>query len=124
VDISCSRTFFEFTGETSDLQISDFHSSKGRLCCLAALFEVIGLLPFSLLYKLYRTFLRTLGLISSSVLLFLTLGISEGARAWFIRRVSRLAMDVADWVLFPFAILSCVAKLLFSLIYPVLYFRY
>lgn len=125
MDISCSRTFFEFTGETSDLTISDFHSCKGRLCCLGALFEVIGLLPFALMYKVYKTFLVAVGLALSAGLLLLTLGCAGGVREWFVSRVSCLAKNVADWVLFPFAILSCCAKLLFaSFINPNLYFTY
>ena len=57
-------------------------------------------------------------LIFSAAFLLITLGNSAGIREWFVRRVAYLAKDVADWVLFPLAILSNGAKLLLgSLVY-------
>ena len=120
-----SRAFFEFPGECFDPEMADFQSIKGRAHCVAALIEKISILPFALSYKLYKTLLRSLGLLFSAALLAATLGTSEGAREFYLHRVSSLANDLADWVLFPFAVLTCFSKLIFaSLVHPALYFRF
>ena len=120
-----SRSFFEFSDRISDPEMSEFQSIKGRAHCFAALIEKIGILPFALLHKFYKTFFRVVGLGFALVLLVLSLGSSGGARELFLRRFSALSKDLADWVLFPFAVLLCLSKLLFgSLIHPALYFRF
>jgi len=119
-----SQTFFDFSCEVADAELGDFHSIRGRARCIAILLGKILIVPFALLYKLYKTCFRFLGLFISGALLLVTLGTSNGAREFFVRRVSSLARDLADWVLYPFAILSCFSKLLLaSLIHPALYFR-
>jgi hypothetical protein len=44
----------------------------------------------------------------------LSLGMSVPMRDFFIRRVSALGKDVVDWVLFPFAIVTCGFRLLLA----------
>jgi len=73
-------------------------------------------LPLTLVYKLIRTFLRTIGLAFSLFLLILTFGSSCGICDLFLRRTSILAADLADWVIYPFALLSRFVKMCFSYI--------
>jgi len=120
-----SQAFFEFSKEVSDPELGDFYSLKGRLRCLAALCEKALILPFALVFKIYKTFFRSVSLFFGAALLLATLGTSGGAREFFVRRFSILAKDLADWFLYPFAALSCMAKLLFAgLVHPAFYFRF
>ena len=119
-----SQTFFDHCCEVADGKLADFQSMRGRLRCFLVLLEKISILPFALLYKLYKTSFRFAGLLLSGILLLLTLGTSPGAREFFVRRISSLACDLADWVLYPFAIFSCFSKLLLAaLVHPALYFH-
>src|SRR3990167_10133440 len=97
-----SRTYFE---------ISDY-ILPGRGSCLdhriavaTTFFGTLFLLPVALFYKLCRTFLKFAGVFVSACLLLSTFGKSFGLRNLFIRRITQLAVDFADWFLFPFALL-------------------
>jgi len=119
---SSSQSFFEISAHAE--QIED-HSFRGKLLCLQDFLKKILILPFALLYKAYKTVLRALGVIWSAILVTATLGTSEGLRQFFVERVAALAKDLADWVLLPFAIISCFFRMLLAfLIHPNFYFKY
>lgn len=120
-----SKAFFEFSSDNLDPKMAEFHSMKGRAQCFAALLEKLVILPFAVLFKLYKTFFRSVGVVFSAVILLATFGTSEAAREFFVRRVSSLATDLADWVIYPFAIFICFSKLILaSIVHPALYFRF
>lgn len=121
---SDSKTYFEPEDEISDPEVADFQSLRGRFLCLTALFEKLLLLPFALFAKACKTFFRILGVFFSAFFLIATLGASYGIRDFFIQRVTSLARDLADWVLLPFAVLTCFCRLLLAcLIHPALFFH-
>lgn len=119
-----SQSFFDSACEAVDVKLSDFESIRGRARCLFILLEKLIVLPFALFFKVYKTSFRVLGLALSITLLLVSLGTSIGIREFFIRRVSALARDLADWILYPFAVFSCFSKLfLAALVHPGIYFQ-
>ena len=125
MNFSSSSAFFDCDPQTVDPNLSRFQSLKGRFFCLRTVFEKILILPGALLQKICKTIFKAVGVILSAGLLILTLGTSCWARDFFVRRFGSLAFDLADWVLFPFAVLTCFAKLLLAfLVHPALYFRF
>lgn len=119
-----SNTYFDLSRH---IICSDFANSsiRGRLFALKVFFEMLLALPFALVFKIYKTFFRGVGLLLSSTLLLATLGTSTTLRECFMRRVSSLANDLADWVLLPLAVLSSFSRLLLaSLIHPALFLRF
>lgn len=120
-----SRSYYEFSDDMFDPEMAEFNSFKGRLRCLAELLVKWSVLPFALIYKFYRTFLRFFALGLSALSLAATLGLSVGARDFFVDSASSLAADLADWVIYPFAVLACTAKLLVGcLVHPALHFKF
>jgi len=125
MDLSSSGSLFSLSAELSDPNFSHFSSVQGRLRSAKALLEACLLLPFALLCKSYRTLLKALGVAFSLGILVLTLGAVDPVRAFFVRRVTDLAQDLADWVLFPLAVLCCFVRMVGAmLIHPVLYFKH
>jgi len=120
---SHSQTYFDFSSSISDEKLSDFQSIKGRMRCFCALMEKLSILPFAVLYKAYKTFFRAVGVVLGGSGLILTLGTSTLVREFFSRRFTSMAEDLADWVLFPFSVLSFFVKLLIASFFcPRLYF--
>lgn len=93
------------------MELLDSKSISEDLNFRSALF-----LPLILSYKLMRTFFRALGLALSLSFLLLTFGSSNGAREFFLHRTSTFAADLADWVIYPLALLSRVVRMCFSCI--------
>ncbi len=113
-----SQTYFEISAQSESFH---FDSFRGRFLCVKDFLKKLCLLPLALVLKTYRTILRTAGLCLSAALLLVTFG---GARAFFVERVGKLAKDLADWVLLPFAVGACFLRLLMGLfIHPSLYFN-
>jgi hypothetical protein len=53
----------------------------------------------------------------------ITLCSSEPVRALFVRRVGSFAQDLADWVIWPVAVVGCLGRLLLAaIIHPALYY--
>ncbi len=88
-------------------------------------FEVLLTLPLAAAYKLVRSFFKATGVLLLAALVLATLGLSQGLREMFLKRVSILAVDLADWILYPLALFTCLFRLLLaSLIHPSLFSRY
>jgi hypothetical protein len=88
-------------------------------------FEVLLTLPLAAAYKLVRSFFKATGVLLMPALVLATLGLSQGFREMFLKRVSILAVDLADWILYPLALFTCLFRLLLaSLIHPSLFSRY
>jgi hypothetical protein len=99
-----------------------FDSVKGRALSLLHFFEKLAILPLALLYKFYRTFFRFLGVLLAFFLLVVTLCLSETVRGLFVKRVASLAQDIADWIMWPMAVASCLGRMLLAaFIHPALY---
>lgn len=119
--ITTSSAFFECD---PSFTIHEKHPIKSRLFCLSLLLKKALLLPLTLTGKAISTLFRILGLSLSITTLFLTLGFSESAREFFKNRMSCLGLDIADWIIFPFAILICFVKLILGgIVNPLIYHR-
>ncbi|HEY4255415.1 MAG TPA: hypothetical protein VGM34_03605 [Chlamydiales bacterium] len=114
--------FFDCAAPLVIPDISRFLSWKGRLLSLINFFEKLGIVPFALLFKLYKTLARGVALALSALWLALTLFSSISSRQLFVRRAASLAQDLADWVLWPVAVFVCLSRLLLAtLVHPALY---
>lgn len=89
--------------------------SQDRFLCIKAFLALLVLLPFVLGFKLIKSFFRVVGVFLGVSFFILTLGMSFNIHEFLIRRVSLFSSDLADWLLFPFAILSCCLRLLWAL---------
>lgn len=120
-----SKTYYNFFDENVACRAPIQDCLKGRFGALKALFKIAAILPVSTSFKLYKTGVRFLGLALAAALLFASLGMSSGVRAFFERRVLSFSRDLADWVLYPFAVTMSLCKLfLASLLRPSLFFRF
>ena len=120
-----SKTYFDLLNSVDPRGFHQENPVRSRLFALAVFFELFLFLPFGIFYKLYKTFFRALGLGWAAGLLLLTLGTSNSTREFFLRRIGSLAKDFGDWVLFPFAVLSCLGRLLLAAAFsPSLFFRF
>jgi hypothetical protein len=109
-DLLASQTYFDVSNYV--LHVRRFEFVKTFLWVLAAL-------PFALLYKMWRTLLKGAGVLAVGLFLAATFGISRGLRELFVSLVSSFAANLADWVLLPFALLSCLLKLILaSVVHP------
>lgn len=100
-----------------------FESLRGRLRCFASFVQKLISLPFALFCKSYKTFLRFCCVGYSAIYLLFTLGMSTKAQEFFSKRARCLANDLADWILFPFAVVTCLLRLILgTLIHPALYY--
>lgn len=121
---SSSEGFFDCSEPLAQPGIADFDSLRGRGLALRNFFAKLCLVPFAFLYKIYRTAVSCLAVGLSIFLLVLTLCGSQKAREFFIRRVSNFSQEIADWVLWPIAVVFCLMRLLMaSVLHPALYFK-
>lgn len=121
-DYADSKTYFSLLDEVDDPGTSLI---QARIFSAKIFLNLLLILPFGLCYKLGKTFLRVVALFLSGLLLFFTLGSANGIRELFVRRVSSIARDLADWALLPFAVVSCAIRLLLAaLVYPPLFLRF
>ena len=100
-----SRTMYE---------ISNHVLHKERFDFIKIIFWVIAALPLAVIYKLWFTLLKGAGVAAAGFFLAATLGFSNGFRELFVKRVSSFAANLADWVLYPFAVTACFSRLLFA----------
>lgn len=120
-EITSSSAFLE---HDPAFTIHEGNSFKSRIFCFSLLIKKLLLLPFTLFAKAFSTFFRILGIGFGLSSLFFTLGLASSARHFFIKRMLCLGSDLADWVLFPFAIAICFLKLILGgLISPSIYYR-
>jgi hypothetical protein len=109
-DLLASQTYFE---------ISNYVLHENRFEFVKTFLWVLAALPFALVYKMWRTLLKGAGVLTIGLFLTATFGISKGLRELFISRVSSFAANLADWVLLPFALSTCLLRLfLASVIHP------
>ncbi len=121
MELSTSKAFFEISCGNELIQ---YNSLRERWLCLKDFFKKTLLLPFALLFKVYKTFFRAAGLFFAALFMAATLGTSSFTRQLFIHRASTLAADLADWILYPLALAVCFGKLLLALvIHPDIYFN-
>ncbi len=89
---------------------------------LILFFEILATIPLALIVKCLRTFSRAMALLLASSFVVLSGSLSSTARTFFIQRVQSLAVDVADWLLWPFSVVVCLCRLLLAaIIHPILY---
>lgn len=120
-----SEGFFSCSESLSDPEMASFDSVKGRLLSFARFIETGMIVPISLGCKLLRTFFRGVGVVFMTGLLVASLFSSSTIRELFVRRVKILAEDLADWVLWPVAVVSCLGRLLLAaFVHPALYFGF
>jgi hypothetical protein len=115
-----SKFYFGILEEIiADPEWGRFRSVRGRLVCFALFIKRLLVLPFALGFKAYKTIFRLIGVLLGALFVLLTLGISENARNFFLRRASYLSKDFMDWLLLPFALITCLIRLgLASLFHP------
>ena len=119
-----SEAFFTCSESMASPEMSSFHSMKGRWIALLNFFEKILIIPFAFIGKLFKTSFSLLGLAFSLFLLVVTLCAVGSLRAFFVRRVSGLAVDIADWIFWPIGVIFCLARLvLAATLHPALYFH-
>jgi len=100
------------------------NSFRSRYLCVKDFLKKVILFPFALLSKASKTILRGTLLAWAMALLLITIGTSATVRQFFPERISSFAKDIADWILFPFAVVSRFARLLLAfLIHPNFYFN-
>jgi len=118
-----SEQFFTCREPLAEPGLADFGSLRGRGKALIGFFKQIFTIPLAGIAKLCRTFLSILGLGFAAFLLIATLFLDRGIREFFLKKVTRLAQELADWVLWPVAIVLCLGRLLLAAtIHPALYF--
>ncbi len=119
MEISNSQYFFEVSNGPH-LE----NTFAGRLLCVKDFLKRVATLPFALLYKVYRTLGKGVGVAFSALFVLLTVGSSPAAREFFLRRITAFTKDLADWIFFPFAVVGCFLRLLMALaIHPTFYFN-
>ncbi len=120
MELSTSQAFFEISSGPNLIH----NSLRQRLLCVKDFLKKAALLPFALLFKIYKTLFRSAGLFFSLLFLIATFGASSSIRKIFFERASALSKDLADWILYPFAVAVCLGRLLLGLtIHPDLYFN-
>lgn len=116
-----SKSFFEYDPYLCARE-EEVSFWKERWVYFFAFLRKLLVLPFALIYKALLTVLRLVGLGVSFGFVLLTLGLSLSARSRFFEKMERFGMELADWILLPFAILTCLLKLaLASTVYPRIY---
>ncbi len=115
-----SKSFFEYDPHLCTREEGSFW--KERLTYFFAFLRKIAVLPFALCYKVFLTALRLVGLGISFSFVLITLGFSLSARTRFLEKMERFGVELADWLLLPFAILTCLLKLALARnVYPRIY---
>lgn len=100
MDYSYSKELFEEQGDFFE-GTSIFRIKINQLCDFT---KKLIKLPFCICSKLLRTAGRALRVLSTMISLFVTLGVNEDVRISFSRKVVIFAEDLADWLLYPFAL--------------------
>ncbi len=122
--LAFSEGFFNCSEPLPQPEIAEFHSVRGRTLALSRFFKTLLSIPFAFTYKLYKTALSFLGVGFGIAGLIITLCNSLTMREFFVKKVTKLAKDLADWALWPIAALLCLFRLLLAAsIHPALYFR-
>lgn len=123
MNFSFSESFFNYKEPLAEPGMADFGSWRGRKRAILKFFQQISIIPLAFLTKLYHTFVSALGLGFAVFLLALTLCSEVGIREFFMKQMVHFAENLADWVLWPAAIMLCLIRLLLAAtIHPALYF--
>ncbi len=95
-----------------------------RLLCVKDFLKRCAILPLALLKKGGHTAFKLFAALLGIGVVVVSVGSSCAARQFFVSRILALAVDIADWLLFPFAVISCVIRLVMALlIHPHFYFN-
>ena len=105
--LSESQTYFE---------ISNYILHGCRIEFVKIFLRMLSLLPLAIFFKLWRTSLKALAVLTSGFFLTLTFGVSKGLRELFISRVSAFAINLADSALLPFALAVCLLRLVLAFV--------
>lgn len=121
--LSTSESFFNYKEPLAEAGLAEFGSLRGRKMAIFRFFKQLGMIPVSFMAKLFRTFTSILGLGFAVLLLVLTLCCESGIRGFFVKQIMSVSKELADWVLWPPAILFCLGRLLLAAtVHPALYF--
>jgi len=108
-----SKTYYE---------ISNYILREDRFGYFKIFLRIVAALPFAIATKILKTLTRCAGICVCGIFLILTLGMSKALREIFVAKVSSFAADLADWVLFPFAVTICLSRLILAtVVHPVLF---
>ncbi len=119
-----SEGFFSCWEPLSSPEVSSFFSLRGRGMAIMNFFEKLIIVPLAFIYKLCKTFFSILILFLSLTFLLCTLCAVSNARKFFIKRISSLVADLADWIFWPIGVLFCLGRLaLAATVHPAVYYR-
>jgi hypothetical protein len=85
---------------------------ESRMACVKEFLKQLARLPLALISKFGKTFFRSIGVVLGAVLVVVTLG---SCRDFFVRRMTALAEDLAEWVVIPFSIMGSFVRVLLAL---------
>jgi hypothetical protein len=124
VEFTGTFPLFSFSAVPKDPSLMGFHSLRGRFLCFAMLMKEILLFPWALFCRACVSFFRLFVLVCATFCLLVTLGLSDAARDFWIRRVFVVVIDALEWVILPVVAIAFVCKLLVAaVLHPALYFR-
>ena len=119
-----SEGFFSCWEPLSSPEISSFFSIRGRGMAVMNFFEKLTIVPLAFLYKICKTIFSIIFLVLSLAFLMFTLCAVSSARKFFIKRISSLVADLADWIFWPIGVLFCLGRLaLAATVHPAVYYR-
>lgn len=122
---SSSKNLLSPNGYLLDPVCCKFSSLKGRFFCFWHFCKKLAILPFSILHKLVKTGYNLVGMGAALIAIFVTFANSDSARRYFETRLLRLAKDIGDWILYPFALfLFFLRHILAIFIHPRIYLGY
>jgi|GEM_PF-3158833 len=83
---------------------------EGRFIQVLDLIKKMFFLPFFFLSKVLRTVCYFLGLVTGLAGVIFTFGLKWEKKEALKRKVTMIAEEIADWVLYPFAIVVNISK--------------
>lgn len=105
-----SKVLFSSYCNIYDPSCLRFSSIKGRFLALLQFAKSLFLIPVAIYYKLLVSIKKVIGFGFSLLALISTLALSSMIRGYFLKRLDILTKDLGDWVLYPFALFSFVAR--------------
>lgn len=125
MDYSIAKTYFENGCDKHLLEYASFKSIKGRCECILFFLKRLALLPFCILKKVLVTLKGLLSLLFPFILLVITLGGTRAIRDRFQKKVVQVAVDLCDWIIFPFAVAVLLLKAISgAIIHPKIFYTF
>ena len=117
--------FRQFSTSQAYFEIAEHLLHCNRFAVVKVFLEVLATIPFAIMWKLGATLLKGVGVLCAGCFLGVTLGVFKGIREVFVKQATCFAANLADWVIFPFAVLICLFRLFLGcLIHPSFFLRY